>query len=516
MQIRTIFRAILIAFSIIIVGMLLSTLLLMRSQNLLKETFLRNEALIKLNQDLDWSSDLLSQLSQQYVMTGEEKWWKRYQEVLDMRKGKRPWPNGKTGTVDQFLVEHSANPEEMAAFHAADSISLHLAKSEEKASKLIERIASLNSPTTTVQKKLLKRQAVTLVFGDEYWRIKDSIATQSARFQTLVTRHSHSVIDTTSRRVSILKAITYILLLLLIVTAAVSGFIIRFRVLHVLGGEPADMARMASQISQGDLRPTPNENHAKGLKKDLILMREQLANVVEHLERLSRQLYTMGQQIANSATTLSSGAASQATSAQEIATTIQGITSSTNTMADTAQSSVAIVQQTLQRMQTNRQLALETRTAVEEISQGIGIVQGIADQTNILALNAAVEAARAGEAGRGFAVVAAEVRKLADRVKTAAEQIVTLSARTTQASQKSEQGALEVEQDENRNVTMIEELSEASRGIAQGATQVAQSMHQLNAVTQNNATSSQQMLQAAAQLEELVNELNQTIGYFNR
>ncbi|PIE84819.1 MAG: hypothetical protein CSA07_00290 [Bacteroidia bacterium] len=516
MQIRTILRAILIAFSMLIVGMLVSTLLLMQSQAQLRETFLRNEVLIRINQNLDWSSDLLTQFAQQYITTGERKWWDKYLAIRAMQRGEAPWPDERVGTVEQFLIEHQATREEMVAFRAADSLARVLAQSEEKASQLIERMESLSSPTSSVQKKLLKRQAVTLVFGDRYWGLKDSIATQLGYFQDLVTEHSHSVIDSTSRRVGVLKVITYLLLFLLLVAAAVSSLVVRLRVIRVLGGEPADMARMAARISQGDLRPTEQEGGAQGLKRDLILMRGQLASVIEHLEHLSGQLYTMGQQIASSASSLSGGAAAQATSAQQIANTIQGINTSTNTMADTAQDSVAIVQQTLQRMRTNRRLALETRTAVEEIAEGIGIVQGIADQTNILALNAAVEAARAGEAGRGFAVVASEVRKLADRVKTAAEQIVTLSAKTMQASQKSERGALQVEQDENRNVIMIEELSAASRSIAQGATQVAESMQLLNGVTQSNASNSRQMREAAAQLEDLVEELNQTIGYFTR
>jgi aerotaxis receptor len=159
------------------------------------------------------------------------------------------------------------------------------------------------------------------------------------------------------------------------------------------------------------------------------------------------------------------------------------------------------------------------RTSAEQITDIIGVIDGIAFQTNILALNAAVEAARAGEQGRGFAVVAAEVRTLAQRSATAAQQINGLIE--VSVGQVGQGGQLAdaagdamggIAQSIDRSACIMGEISNASAEQSRGITQVNQAVVQLDAMTQQNAALVEQaaagaenMRQQAVRLGHLVN-----------
>jgi methyl-accepting chemotaxis protein len=164
----------------------------------------------------------------------------------------------------------------------------------------------------------------------------------------------------------------------------------------------------------------------------------------------------------------------------------------------------------------------EINTSSKKIADIIGVIDGIAFQTNILALNAAVEAARAGEQGRGFAVVASEVRSLAGRSAEAAREIKALIGASVG---KVESGSrlvanagdtmAEIVSSVQRVSDIIGEITAAASEQSDGIGQVNASVIALDQMTQQNAALVEQSAAAAESLKDQAQRLNEVVGSFD-
>ena len=289
-------------------------------------------------------------------------------------------------------------------------------------------------------------------------------------------------------------------------------------------------AKVARAIAGGDLvkfeiHPT---DEAKPLLLALNQMSANLLAVVSDISANVDAVATASSQIAAGNLDLSSRTEEQASSLEETAASMEELTSTVKQNADNARQANqlavsasgvavkggAVVAQVVQTMGA-------INTSSRKIVDIIGVIDGIAFQTNILALNAAVEAARAGEQGRGFAVVAAEVRNLAQRSAAAAKEIKTLIGDSVD---KVEEGSKQVQEagktmdeivDSVKRVTdIMAEITAASQEQTSGIEQINQAITQMDQVTQQNAALVEEAAAAAQSLQEQASALSQVVGVF--
>ena len=315
-----------------------------------------------------------------------------------------------------------------------------------------------------------------------------------------------------------------------VLTGVVVGIVISRGLTRQLGGEPQDVANIAVTVASGDL--TTKIDLSKSVEGSVVqamhAMQESLRTTVSTVRQGTDTIATASGQIAAGNQDLSSRTEQQASSLEETAASMEELTSTVKQNADNARqanqlavsaSSVAVKGGSVVAQVVDTMGAINTSS--KKIVDIIGVIDGIAFQTNILALNAAVEAARAGEQGRGFAVVAAEVRNLAQRSAAAAKEIKTLIGDSVG---KVEEGSRQVAEagktmDEivgsvRRVTDIMAEIEAASREQTQGIEQINQAITQMDQVTQQNAALVEEAAAAAASLQEQASGLSQVVSVF--
>jgi len=317
----------------------------------------------------------------------------------------------------------------------------------------------------------------------------------------------------------------------LLAATVVIGLGLAVLIANMMSAQLKKAVDVARTVASGDLSSqieVCSRDETGQLLQALKDMNASLVGIVGEVRRGTDTIATASSQIAAGNQDLSSRTEEQASSLQQTAASMEELTGTVQQNAENARqanqlavsaSSVAVrggsvVSQVVQTMGA-------INTSSKKIVDIIGVIDGIAFQTNILALNAAVEAARAGEQGRGFAVVAAEVRSLAQRSAAAAKEIKGLiddsvqkvgegSHQVAQAGQTMQ----EIVESVRRVTDIMAEITAASQEQTSGIGQINQAITQMDQVTQQNAALVEEAAAAAASLQEQAQGLSQVVSVF--
>ena len=351
-----------------------------------------------------------------------------------------------------------------------------------------------------------------------------------------------------------------ILVMTLALVGVLAGLAIAFVVTRSITGALVGMVELIQAISANNLAVedmqivTRDETGQAG--EALNRMKNNLRGIIQSIAGAAEQVASASEEISSSATQQAQTAENQkdqttqvASAMQEMSATVAHVSDScqkaaeaAQRAAETAQQGGSIVEETLTRMRIIAESVTATAKKVEglgkssdQIGHIVGVIDDIADQTNLLALNAAIEAARAGEQGRGFAVVADEVRKLAERTSTAtkeiSEMIKGIQDETKAAVTAMETGTRQVEEGVKSTgkagdslktiIQMSEQVGEMITQIATAATEqsatsehVGNNVQQIAMLVKESAISAQQTAKACQDLSGLALDLQTTVGNF--
>ncbi len=303
------------------------------------------------------------------------------------------------------------------------------------------------------------------------------------------------------------------------------------RITHALGAEPAALAEVAQQVAQGNLHSlgaSTGRLRPGSVLASLAAMQASLAQVVSQVREASHAVSTGSLEIAGGNAGLLQRTEEQASHLQHTATSMEQMTATVHHSADSARQAAELATQASQSAQKGGTVVAQVEHTMAAITASshkmadiIGVIDGIAFQTNILALNAAVEAARAGEQGKGFAVVASEVRALAQRSATAAGEIKQLIDASVSKVHEGEQLASHAGATMTDIVTQAQQVASLIAAISASAVQqssgiglVNQAIEQLDHTTQQNAAMVEESAAAADALKQQAAQLARAVNVF--
>ena len=497
--------------------------------------------------ELRQSSDDLTRLARTYVVTGDARYEQQYLDILDIRNGKKPRPahyeriywdfvaagvpvpasTGPAVPLAELMRKAGFSEQEFAKLREAQANSDGLVKTEVIAMNAVKGRFDDGSGNFTKTGPPDLEMARAIMHDAAYHSNKAKIMQPVNEFLTLLDQRTSAAVQTAMSGTMAAYSVTVGVLLVSVMVSLLCLFLVYRHIKRSL-----DQAIATAQlIAGGDLSIDAVIERADEIGVLLHAMNTINANLtglIGDIRSSTGEMSVATHEIALGNADLSARTEAQASSLEETASSMETLTATVrqnasnageaNQLAATA-SAVAVQGGAVVAQVVSTMGAIKESSS--QIADIIGVIDGIAFQTNILALNAAVEAARAGEQGRGFAVVASEVRNLAHRSAAAAKEIKTLigaSVERVDAGSKlvDEAGrtmALVVDSIQ-KVAAIMSEITSASHEQSAGITEVNQAVTQMDNITQQNAALVEQAAAAAESLQEQAQALITAVAIF--
>ncbi|MGI1988210.1 methyl-accepting chemotaxis protein [Shewanella glacialipiscicola] len=509
--------------------------------------------------ELRQSSDDLTRFARTYAVTGDEKYEKMYMDILAIRNGEKPRPEKYHQIYWDLVLNYGDKPKpdgakvvmktKMQALGFSDEEFRYLDEAQQNSNALVAiELKAMNAvkgifldPNTqayTVKGDPNIVMARELLHSEQYHKEKVKIMTPIDSFFSALDKRTEG--EVVHRLDNLHAALNWVqLVLLLVILAAVSGFVIvKSRIVTPLVQmcrelldiqQSKNLARRITVTTQGEIGEIVNQ---------INLFIASLANSLSTTDSIAKEVADLAKQTKasiqisrESSNRVARELDASASAMEEMTTTLVHVSESTSNAESRAaenETHVTVGQQTvsealkamsvLEGAFTNTQDSmLHLVNESTQVSNVLSVIKAIAEQTNLLALNAAIEAARAGEQGRGFAVVADEVRSLAQRTQDSTKEIddivASLQNRTHQVGTSVTQAATLMQKaggELQRIVIVFEDIRSSTEAIHGLNTQVAASTEEQSLVSKEIATSMIVIRDNSREVSQIIEQIEST------
>lgn len=491
---------------------------ILKNQTLLNDSQIARYQSLMLANELRQSSEELTSLARTYVATLDPQYEQKYWNILAVRNGEKPRPDGRTVPLKTLMKEVGFTEGEFAKLKESEDNSNELVK--------IETIAmnAVKGKIEDTDKALMKNNAdgapetnqnfaFRLMFNAKYHTEKIRIMKPIEEFMRMLAMRTESTVSEYTAIGNRYLTILLILFGVLVTVVLLSYIVIQQKVISRI----PKINKVINAIANGDL----NVQTASDGKDEIALAMQNIDAMVSKLREVMSSVISSAEDIASasvqmndSSVAMSQGSQTQASSAEEISTSTEEMAAGIRRNADNARETEKISMKAVKEVEESFKAVSATVDSMRTIANKITIIGEIARQTNLLALNAAVEAARAGEHGRGFAVVAAEVRKLAERSQLAAVEIDSISVSSVDIASRSSELLKSIVPSIQRTSDLVQEISASSIEQNASAGQINQAMQLLNNVVQSNAATAEEMAASAEEFNAQAEHLRGIVAFF--
>ncbi len=250
------------------------------------------------------------------------------------------------------------------------------------------------------------------------------------------------------------------------------------------------------------------------LQKVMKAMVEKMSSALKNVKLVADMVTKGGMELQTTSKTVSQGVSVQVATVEQISSSMEEMSSIVEQSSENARKTTLIAKETAKHAESGGKAVMETEQAMRIIAQKIDLVEEISRQTNLLALNAAIEAARAGDQGKGFAVVAAEVRKLAERSQTVAQEINGVARSSLDVASRAGKLITQIIPQIQQTSVKIKEIDVSSTEQANGIRENVTAIGQLDNVIQQNSVSAERLLATSEELDIQTQQLMEAIAYF--